>query len=68
MAKFIELPLVNGETVCVNVDYIEAVHAVDENTCTVYMAFICPDACEQDYYKVNLSYNKTVSRLYERGC
>lgn len=65
MAKFIELPLVDGKVVCVNADYIEEVRECDETKCDVYMAFSCPDAYEQDLYEVNLPYSKVVCQILD---
>lgn len=63
MCKFIELPLVGGDMVCINADYIEEVRKIDEETCIVYMAFNLPDAFDQDNYKINMSYEKVASIL-----
>lgn len=66
MAKFIELPLIDGQMVCINADYIEEVQSIDDNTCIVYMAFNVPDAVDQDNLKVNMPYGAVVSHLLMR--
>ena len=66
MAKFIELPLIDGQTVCINANYIEEIRSIDENTCIIYMAFNIPDAVDQDTLKVNLPYSTVVSHLLMR--
>ena len=63
MAKFIELPLIDGQMVCINANYIEEIRSIDDNTCIIYMAFNVPDAVDQDTIKVNMPYGAVVSHL-----
>ena len=63
MAKFIELPLIDGQMVCINANYIEEIRSIDDNTCIIYMAFNIPDAVDQDTIKVNMPYGAVVSHL-----
>lgn len=66
MAKFIELPLIDGQMVCINANYIEEIRSIDDNTCIIYMAFNVPDAEDQDTIKVNMPYGAVVSHLLMR--
>lgn len=68
MCKFIELPSENGERVLVNTNYIEEIRENKcSGTCTIYMAFYVPNAIDQDHYKINMSYDKVVSMIYDMG-
>jgi hypothetical protein len=67
MRGFIEVPFGCGNKILLNVRYIEEVreNIVDE-TCTIYIAFNCPNATEQDHLQVKKSYREIVS-LIERA-
>lgn len=67
MKDFIELTLDDGKRVLVHTKYIEEVREDDSKSCTIYLAFTCPDSCEQDYYRVNKPYDEVVSELLKGG-
>ena len=63
MAKFIELPLIDGQMVCINANYIEEIRSIDDDTCIIYMAFNIPDAVDQETLRVNMPYITVVRHL-----
>lgn len=68
MRGFIEIPVEYGNKTLLNVRYIEEVreHA-DDDTCTIYLAFISPNCIEQDYIKCTKSYNEIVKLIEKAG-
>ena len=63
MTKFIGFTDVNGKKRIVNVDYIEEIIEIDENSCCIYMAFNCPNAIEQDYFIIKKPYKEMFNVL-----
>ena len=67
MTDFIELTnRRSGEKALVNVRYIEQVIA-DDYGCTIYFAFNCPDAIEQDFISTKMSYDEVVALIMGGG-
>ena len=67
MSGFICIVDKNGKRHCLNARYIEEIAEVDEKSCCIYMAFVCPHANEQDYIEVEISYDSVVD-LIEWRC
>lgn len=63
--SFIEIIDIHNKRRYVNINYIEEVVAMDENSCCIYMAFICPNAIEQDYFIVKRPYEEIVALIRE---
>lgn len=67
MRGFIEICNEFGNKMLLNTRYIEEVREhPDSDMCTIYLAFNCPGATDQDYLKVNKPYKEIVS-LIERA-
>lgn len=47
----------------VNIRHIEEVWEEREGSCTIYLAFICPDAADQDYIETCQSYEEIVEMI-----
>lgn len=63
MERFIEVIDLNKKRIFLNINYIEEVVELDENSCYIYMAFNCPDAIEQDYHIVERPYDEIVALI-----
>jgi len=56
--KFIEVTGRDGVKRLINVNMIEEVQADEEGGATVYLAFNCPNAFDQDYVRTQESYEE----------
>ena len=63
MRGFIEIRNEYGNKILVNIKYIEEVREHPDDTCTIYLAFTCPDANEQDHYEINKPYEEIISLI-----
>ncbi len=64
MSKFIEIKAFGCENRrLINIKHIEEVVEIDENSCRIYMAFSVPNAEEQDYFEVDMSYDEVVKEI-----
>lgn len=64
MRGFIEISNEYGNKVLLNIRYIEEVREhPDTDICTIYLAFNCPNATDQDYLRVNKPYKEIVSLI-----
>ena len=64
MKGFIEIRNEYGNRMLINTKYIEEVREETESdSCSIYMAFICPNSVEQDYYRVNKPYGEIVELI-----
>jgi hypothetical protein len=63
MNGFIEIVGSDQKRRLINVRHIEEVVELDENSCSIYMAFNTPDAYEQDYFKVKKPYSEIVALI-----
>ncbi len=66
MKGFIEIRNEYGNRILINVRHIEEVreHAFND-TCTIYLAFVTPNAIDQDHYEVKKSYDEIVALIKE---
>lgn len=64
MAEFIEVHC-NGESLFVNLKWIEEVRNDERHGCTIYLSFSCPNACDQDYIIADESYDE-VKRMIQK--
>lgn len=58
MPKFIEVTGRDGVKRLINVNMIEEVQADEEGGATIYLAFNCPNAFDQDYVRTRESYSQ----------
>lgn len=64
MNGFIEIkPAGGGGRRLVNIRHIEEIIENADGACTIYLAFICPDAVEQDYIDTNYSFEQMVDMI-----
>ena len=64
MSGFIEIICVDDKRRLLNIRHIEeVVEAETEGNCFVYMVFTCPDAKEQDCFKVKESYDAIIQKI-----
>lgn len=64
MKGFIEIRNEFGNRILINVRHIEEVREHSFNdTCTIYLAFVTPNAMDQDYFEVKQSYDKIVALI-----
>ena len=57
MKQFIEIKYKDGKRTLLNINYIEQVIEHGDGSCTIYIAFNCPNAIEQDFIDVNMTYD-----------
>ncbi len=64
MRGFIQIKSKEGKWRCINIKYIEEVIETEKG-CTIYLAFNCPSATEQDYIETDKSYDEVVTMLWK---
>ena len=64
MKGFIEIRNEYGNRILINTKYIEEVREeLHSDSCSIYMAYTCPNAIEQDTYRVNKLYEEIVELI-----
>lgn len=62
MNEFIQVETKDGMRRFVNVRYIEEI-IENHNGCTIYLAFNCPSAVEQDYIDTFIPYDEVIDKI-----
>lgn len=57
MEQFIEVHIKEGKRL-INLRWVEEIHENPDGCATIYFAFNCPNSIDQDYMKVDESYNE----------
>lgn len=64
MSKFIEIKCINSKNRrLINTKYIEEIVEIGKNSCRIYMAFSVPNATDQDYFEVDMSYDEVIKEI-----
>ena len=63
MKQFIEVHI-KGEKRLINLQWVEEIHKNPDGSATIYFAFNCPNSIDQDYMKVDESYNEILSEIW----
>ena len=62
MEQFIEVHI-KQEKRLINLRWVEEIHENQDGSATIYFAFNCPNAIDQDYMKVDESYNEVFRKF-----
>ena len=63
MEHFIEVHI-NEEKRLINLRWVEEIHENPDGCSTIYFAFNCPKTIDQDYMKVDESYNEILKLIW----
>ena len=63
MSGFIKITDIEGNRRLLNVNYIEEVFELNNDESTIYFAFNCPNATEQDNCIVNITFDELVEMI-----
>ena len=63
MERFIEVHI-KQEKRLINLRWVEEIHESPDGCATIYFAFNCPNAIDQDYMKVDESYNEVFRKIW----
>ena len=63
MEQFIEVHI-KGEKRLINLRWVEEIRENQDRCATIYFAFNCPNSIDQDYMKVDESYNEILMEIW----
>ena len=63
MEQFIEVHI-KGENRLINLRWVEEINESPDGFATIYFAFNCPNSIDQDYMKVDESYNEILREIW----
>ena len=63
MEQFIEVHI-EGVKLLINLRWVEEIRENKDGCATIYFAFNCPNSIDQDYMKVDESYNEILSKIW----
>ena len=63
MEQFIEVHTKGGKRL-INLRWVEEINENADGCATIYLAFNCPNSIDQDYMKVDESYNEILREIW----